>query len=153
MYPKYMLHSSPSAENALYVDALTLADQTILSWECIPEAKDNVRIYIPLELNRAAILRRLYDVYDRYGFLTEANESNIRREVSVLISQTEIYDQVWLERDGDCGNNHSQKATEVVKDMLAVLIEKEGCGETFPYEIIEELQREYGIGQNIARDE
>lgn len=37
--------------------------------------------------------------------------------------------------------------------MLAVLIEKEGCGETFPYEIIEELQREYGIGQNIARDE
>ena len=72
MYPKYMLHSSPSAENALYVDALTLADQTILNWECIPEAEDNVRIYIALELNRAAILRRLYDVYDRYGFLTEA---------------------------------------------------------------------------------
>ena len=66
-------------------------------------------------------------------------------EVSILVSQIEIYDQIWFVREGDCGNRHSRKATELVKDVWVILMENEGSGEIFPYELAEELRNEYGL--------
>lgn len=66
-------------------------------------------------------------------------------EVRILVSQIEIYDQIWFVREGDCGNRHIRKATELVKDVLEIMMENEGSGETFPYELAEELRNEYEL--------
>lgn len=50
----------------------------IYKLEAQPE--DNIRVYVPLDLSRDAILRRLQDIYERYGYMTEANEFKIRQE-------------------------------------------------------------------------
>ena len=42
---------------------------------------DNVRVYLPLDLNAEAILRRLRYVIYRYGEVNEANESNYSADV------------------------------------------------------------------------
>lgn len=147
MSTHHTLDIHPIPENVLYINESQLADQTVLNYEHIhkleKQPEDNIRIYVPLDLSCDAILRRLQDIYDRYGYLTEANEFKIRQEVSILVSQIEIYDQIWFVREGDCGNRHSRKATELVKDVLAILMENEGCGETFPYELAEVLRSEY----------
>ena len=92
-----------------------------------------------------------------------------------LISQIEIYDQVWSvrgqwrsrqndhgkgerneltdhgvagsERNGNSGiRRHSAEAIELVKRFVAELEEiPDGCAETFPFEVIEELRGEYGL--------
>lgn len=43
--------------------------------------KDNVRIYIPMDLNREAILRRLDRVIAHYGETTEENEMDFSVDV------------------------------------------------------------------------
>lgn len=54
--------------------------------ETVPE--DNVRIYVPIDLSREMILRRLNYVIARYGEATEANEFALNcdvRQMYVLI--------------------------------------------------------------------
>ena len=68
-----------------------------------------------------------------------------RRFVETLVSQVEIYDQVWFVREGDSGNHHSGKATALVQEMCSWLMEHPGCGETFPMDLVEELRREYQL--------
>lgn len=75
--------------------------------------------------------------------MIEANVFKICQEVSILVSQIAIHNQIWFVRKGDCENRHSRRATAQVKDVLAILMENEGCGETFPYELAEEPQSEY----------
>lgn len=53
---------------------------------------------MPIDLNRKAILRRLNDIIMRYDEANEENESDSMFEVERLISQIEIYDQVWFAR-------------------------------------------------------
>lgn len=40
--------------------------------------EDNVRVYIPLDINRKAVLRRLLRTITRYGEANEKNESNFQ---------------------------------------------------------------------------
>lgn len=66
----------PKERIPLYVNEPWLADKTLLELppNREPDKKeDNVRIYIPMDLNRDAILRRLDRVIYQYG---EANEDN-----------------------------------------------------------------------------
>lgn len=135
-------------EKTLYVNETDLADLTVLD-DYPPNADvsalDNVRIYVPLDLNHHAIIRRLRDIYIRYGSPEESTESYFCQEVGRIIVHLEIYDQIWFARQGDSGNGHSQYATELVLEIISILEENEGCAELFPYETIEELKNEYKL--------
>ena len=60
----------PKDKSPLYINEPWLVDKTVLEYPMgkIPEGKDdNVRIYIPLDLNKEAILRRLNSIIYHYG--------------------------------------------------------------------------------------
>ena len=42
-------------------------------------------------------------------------------------------------------NIHSPKGIQLAKEIILILMEDEGCAESFPYNIIDELQAEFGI--------
>lgn len=105
---------------------------------------DNVRIYIPMDLNHEAILRRLDRVIVHYGEAREENEMEFQLDVGSIISQLEIYDQVWYVRHTPSEGKHSREAISLVEKFVARL-EKipDGGAECFPFETIDELKREY----------
>jgi len=113
--------------------------------------EDNRRVYIPIDLNKKAFLRRLEHVLGKYPDITWRNESNVYTEVQKIVSQIEIYDQLWFVREGNiktdengmiCG--HSQHATEVIQEIISRLETVDTC-EDFPYDIIDELKKEYEL--------
>lgn len=112
---------------------------------------DNIRVYIPMDLNHAAILRRLRFIIDHYGEANEENESKFDSDVRRILSQIEIYDRVWFVREGDYPVNdqgmitgHSKKAKALVAQVIKELENiPDGCAELFPFELIEELRDEY----------
>ena len=115
------------------------------------EAEDNRRVYIPLDLNKAAFLRRLDHVLSKYKDITWKNESNVGTEVDHIISQLEIYDRIWFVREGEYPTDehgmisgHSHHATEVVKEIIARLEQIETCVD-FPYFLIDVLKKEYDV--------
>ena len=113
---------------------------------------DHVRVYVPLDLSADAILRRLRFLIFRYKEANERNEFNFSMDVERLVSQIEIYDQVWFVREGRThaisdnseSEKHSSKAVELVRRFVAELEEiPDGCAELFPFELIDELRSEY----------
>lgn len=115
------------------------------------DEEDNRRVYIPLDLNKAAFLRRLDYVLSKYSDITWKNESNVCSEVRAILSQIEIYDQLWFVREGKfntdengmiCG--HSRHAIDVVESFISKLEAVDTC-EDFPYDIIDELKKEYEL--------
>ena len=138
---------------ALFINEPWLVDDSMFQygkWEKEPDrASDNVRIYVPLDLNREAILRRLRLTCSRYGDVDWKNESDFSCEVDQIICQIEIYDQVWRSRHpitkAGRVSKHSAEGAELVGEVIKILQEvgDNGSGETFPYEIIEELKKEY----------
>ncbi len=106
--------------------------------------EDNVRIYVPLDLNKAAILHRLDRIINQYGEASEANEMEFGADVGLIISQIEIYDQIWYERHRPDKGKHSAEAVDLVKEVLDRLnCITDACSEIFPFDIIEELREEY----------
>lgn len=112
---------------------------------------DNRRVYVPIDLNKKAFLRRLEHVLSKYPDITWRNESNVYAEVQKIISLIEIYDQLWFVREGNfktdengmiCG--HSRHATEVIQEFISRLETVDTC-EDFPYNIIDELKKEYEL--------
>ena len=73
---------------------------------------DNVRIYVPLDLNAEQILNRLQQIYRVMESPDDMNEIEFSYEVGKIIK---------------------------------VLLEDEGCAESFPYDIVDELKVEFGI--------
>lgn len=107
-------------------------------------AEDNIRIYIPMDLNKEAILRRLDAVINHYGEANERNEMDFSLDVQLIISQIEIYDQVWFARHMPHEGHHSSEAISLVKEFVARLKQiPDGCAECFPFEVINELKSEY----------
>ena len=97
-----------------------------------------------MDLNRAAILRRLDRVIAHYGEATEENEMEFSVDVGMIVSQVEIYDQVWFGRHVPEKGEHSNEAKELVRDIIAKLKEiPDGCAECFPFDTIDELAQEY----------
>lgn len=141
----------PRGKAPLYINEPWLIDRSIFEYmteeEREPERqKDNIRVYIPLDLNQEAILRRLDEIIFRYGEANERNESEFHAEVEMLISQIEIYDQIWYVRHMPQEGNHSREAIGLVKKFIERL-EKipDGCAEIFPFETIDILRTEYGV--------
>ena len=52
----------------------------------VDDKKDNVRVYIPLDLNKDAILRRLDRVINQYEETSEENEMEFSIDVGMLVS-------------------------------------------------------------------
>lgn len=113
---------------------------------------DNVRIYVPMDLNADIIMWQLYSLHGLLGYPTEKNESAYSSGVSKVISQLEIYDQAWAARkagetvqNGDGGVRHSQQGIELAKQIVKYLECNEGDAECFPYDEIEELREEFWL--------
>jgi len=90
-----------------------------------PEAADdNIRVYIPMDLNAEAILRRLDEIIGKCGAASEYNESDYSSEVNRIISQLEIYDQVWFCRELKDGTSHfvglAKESDVLAKDSVAL---------------------------------
>ncbi len=103
MSEHHNLDVAPVPEKVLYINETGIADEStydLLKGKKDMDEEDNVRIYIPLDLNQSAILRRLNETGYRMEEPTEANECSYSSEVSKIISQLEIYDQVWFVREG-----------------------------------------------------
>lgn len=159
------LDITPIPEKVLYINELEIADyscnyelqeqydqaltgKTKSQGGILPE--DNVRIYVPLDLNADQILYRLHYVYYVLGSPDESNESEFESRVRNIALQLEIYDQVWCARNADQtieknGKLHSRKGMDVAQKFVDILMEDEGCAECFPYEIVEELKETFGI--------
>ena len=79
----------PKEKNPLYVNEPWLIDKSLVEDMPHPEPEeqaDNIRIYVPIDLNRKAILRRLDRLIFHYGEANEANEFELQSDVSMLIS-------------------------------------------------------------------
>lgn len=153
----------PIPEEVLYINDPTLADLT-LPYEtddqldkiksglsvskCGILPDDNIRVYIPLDLSFDSILRRLHHIFSVLGDPAEKNECAFTSEVDRIVSELEIYDQVWVVREmrdviTTEGKLHSKRGTELAKEIVRTLEEHEGNAELFPYETIDELKKEY----------
>ena len=137
----------PKERTPLYVNEPWLADKTLLELppDREPDKKaDNIRIYVPIDLNRDAILRRLDRVIYQYGEANEGNEMEFSTDVEMIISQLEIYDQIWFVRHMSEKGEHSREGKKLVKEIVERLEEiPDGCAEYFLFEIIERLKKEY----------
>ena len=137
----------PKDRTPLCINEPWLIDKSLLDYppHREPDKKeDNVRIYIPMDLNRDAILRRLDRVIAQYGEAAEENEMEFSIDVGMVISQLEIYDQVWFVRHMPPDGEHSMEAISLVKEIVTRLEEiPDGCAEYFPFDTIDELKREY----------
>ena len=140
----------PKEKMPLYINEPELIDPSIVTEEKtkysnLPEQQpDNIRVYIPLDLNRESIIRRLDWIIDRYHEANEQNESEFSADVRKLIAQIEIYDQIWFVRHMPESGEHSNEAKALVKAFVERLVQiPDGCAELFPFAMIEELKREY----------
>lgn len=140
-------YPDPKDKGPLYINEPWIADKTRAEYPKdseIDKKDDNVRIYVPLDLNKDAILRRLDWIISHYGEANEENEIEFSADVSALVSQLEIYDQVWFVRHMPKEGEHSAEAVALVKEFVAKLEEiPDGCAECFPFETIDELKAEY----------
>ena len=140
----------PKEESPLFINEPWLIDDSI-DLECSastqPEAKnDNRRVYIPLDLNKKAILRRLDEIIRRYGSANERNEWDFSLDVRRLLYQAEIYDRIWFVRHMPENGKHSHEGISLIQDFVKHLEEiPDECAECFPFEMIEELRNEYLI--------
>ena len=140
----------PKEESPLFINVPWLVDASIdveYSASTQPEAEnDNRRVYIPLDLNKKAILRRLDEIIRRYGSANERNEWDFSLDVRRLLYQAEIYDRIWFVRHMPENGKHSHEGISLIQDFVKYLEEiPDECAECFPFEMIEELKKEYLI--------
>lgn len=137
----------PKDKKPLYINEPWLIDKSLLEYQLYrepDEKEDNIRIYLPMDLNKEAILRRLDYIIVVYGEAREDNESNFSIDVGMIISQLEIYDQIWFVRHMPKEGEHSREAIELVAEIVSRLEDIPDCGaECFPFELIDELKEEY----------
>ena len=141
----------PKDKAPLYINEPWLIDRSLLeisNGSAEPEQEeDNIRIYIPMDINKNAILRRLDTMIIYYGESNEKNELDFSIDVDMLVSQIEIYDQIWYVRHMPENGEHSQEAADLVREFIARLEEiPDGCAEIFPFELIDTLREEYLSG-------
>ena len=98
---------------------------------------DNVRVYVPLDINAEYIIGELHSVFNMLGAVSEDNEYEYSSAVRRIITKLEIYDQIHTVRDmknavnlagvGEVGRPsevnryHSRKAIAVVKRMVEIM--------------------------------
>ena len=126
---RHKLDYKPIPEDVLYINELNLADsvpyETNIEMEKALTGKrkkeggvlpdDNVRIYVPIDINPEAIMWRLNFLFVTMDYPTEDNESAYSFAVRRIISQLEIYDQVCVTR-----NFENSVAYSRISDFLRV---------------------------------
>lgn len=163
---KHKLDCKPIPENVLYINELNLVDslpyetkidmEKALTGKCKEEGgvlpDDNVRIYVPIDINADAIMRRLHLLFVTMDYPTEDNESAYSFAVRRIISQLEIYDQVCVTRNFEnsvqkelVGVRHSREGIELAKRIADYLEENDGTAELFPWDEIEKLRKEFWL--------
>ena len=137
----------PKDKTPLYINDAMLAERFDYAEKKgldVPSDEDNVRVYIPLDINKKLILNRLEMLINYYEEANEDNEFNFSMDVEKLITQIEIYDRVWYLKKMPKEGDHSKEAIELVGEFVAMLEEiPDGCAELFPFEIIDELRQKY----------
>ena len=104
MHHKLDIH--PISTDVLYVNELSLIGEALYETKqdmdkaltgrtkstggILPD--DNVRIYVPMDLNADIIIRQLYSLHSTLGYPAEKNESAYCSGVGKVITQLEIYD-------------------------------------------------------------
>ena len=97
-----------------------------------------------MDLNKVTILRRLDNIIRLYGEAKEDNENEFSIDVGMIISQLEIYDQIWFVRHAPKKEEHSREAIELVTEIIARLEDiPDGCVECFLVKMIDEIKQEY----------
>ncbi len=146
------IYPNPREKSPLYINEPWIIDESADMRASEPDpTADNIRIYVPLDLNKEAIIRRLKYVKSKYGNVDWKNEANIVAEVALLIHQIEIYDQVHFVRHipklsiHPDEKVHSEEATTLVKEFIKELEGIVSSGDTFPYEDIEDLRKEFDL--------
>lgn len=137
-----------NTKNAIFVNEPWIADKSMLYMESEnkePDSEeDNIRVFVPIDLNHKAIMRRLHCIIDFYEEANERNEINFSSDVEALKAQIEIYDQIFRARNIPDGSKHSIQAQELVEDFVKALESiPDGCAELFPFDMIEYLREEY----------
>lgn len=138
----------PKEEHPLFINEPWLVDASIDA-ECSASAepeneKDNRRVYVPLDLNKKAILRRLDEIIRRYGAANESNESDFSLDVRRVLYQVEIYDRIWFVRHMPKEGEHSHEGICLIQEFVKRLEEiPDECAECFPFDMIEELKNEW----------
>lgn len=119
---------------------------------------DNVRIYVPMDLNDDGIMRQFYALYGALGEPTESNELVYHSGVRKIITQLEIYDQVWVARKVEesvqkenGGVIHSRKGIELAGEIINYLEENERAAECFPYDEVEELRDAFWLWMDLRK--
>ena len=143
-------HPIPKDSNPLFINEPWLIDPSLqwrqeTGYDPAPlDDPDNIRVYVPLDLCKESILRRLSEVISHHGAAREENEADYSYDVVMLTSQIEIYDQVWFARHMPKEGKHSVEAIELVKEFVQKLEEIEVYdAETFPYSTIDKLKLEF----------
>lgn len=104
-----------------------------------PHYGDNIRVYVPLDLNEDTIISRLQYLINVLGVPNYNNESTYSTEVDRLIQQLDIYNRVWGPRDTSHSEKNctvSQQGKRLARHMVEELLEldEEGGGaECFSY--------------------
>ena len=163
---KHKLDCKPIPEDVLYINELDLADsvpyETNIEMEKALTGKrkkeggvlpnDNVRIYVPIDINPEAIMWRLNFLFVTMDYPTEDNESAYSFAVRRIISQLEIYDQVCVTRNFENsvqkelgGVRHSREGIELARRIADYLEENDGTAELFPWDEIEKLRKEFWL--------
>ncbi len=113
---------------------------------------DNVRIYIPLDLNADHIMQQVHALYSTFGSPDEENEFHFLTGMTKIVNQLEVYDQIWVARDvahalqkENGGVFHSLRGMELANKIVTYLEEDEGAAECFPFEVIEELKKSFWL--------
>lgn len=112
----------------------------------------NVFDDVPMDLNMNEIMFRVYRLYSVLGYPTERNESEFSTKMGQIVSQLEIYDQVWAVRDMEHAIQkdhptvrHSQQGTALARKLIDYMETHDGCAECYPYDIIEELKSTFWL--------
>ena len=163
---RHKLDYKPIPEDVLYINELDLADsvpyetniemEKALTGKCKKEGgvlpNDNVRIYVPIDINPEAIMWRLDFLFITMDYPTEDNESAYSFAVRRIISQLEIYDQVCVTRNFENsvqkelgGVRHSREGIELARRIADYLEENDGTAELFPWDEIEKLRKEFWL--------
>lgn len=112
----------------------------------------NVFDDVPMDLNMNEIMFRVYRLYSVLGYPTERNESEFSTKMGQIVSQLEIYDQVWAVRDMEHAIQkdyptvrHSQQGTVLARKLIDYMEMHDGCAECYPYDIIEDLKSTFWL--------
>lgn len=163
---RHKLDYRPIPDDVLYINELDLADRVpyitirdmerALTGKCEKEGgilpNDNVRIYVPIDINAEYLMWRLNALFVLTGYPTEENESAYSDAVRRIISQLEIYDQMCVTRNFEesiqkelGGVRHSREGIELAGRIVEYLEDNDGTAECFPWDEIEELRKEFWL--------